>query len=86
MKNITIRRALRALAKLARERGESTVTVSIESADCLAERFQKLDRVFIAAESFVACVGGAVAIHEPWTVDEAEGLTYLSQAVKEAQS
>ncbi len=75
----------RAIAKLARDRGESMVSVPTEGIERLVEHLQELDRVFIAAESFVACTGEYVHGFR-WTKDEAEGLAYLAQALKAVQS
>jgi len=83
MRNITS--TWRAIAKLARERGESMVNVPTEGVERLVAHLQELDRVFIAAESFVAAVG-SVGESDPWTDAEEEGFAYLRAAVKKAQS
>jgi len=61
------------LARITRENGTTT-----------AEFVRQVQAVMTAAESFVACVG-TVVIHEPWTADEAEGFSYLRDALEEAR-
>jgi len=83
MRNITS--TWRAYAALARTRGDGMLSVPAHSVVELIEHLQELDRVFIAAESFVACVGQAHE-SEPWSDAEEEGFAYLRAAVREAQS
>lgn len=81
MRNLTS--TWRAIAKIARDRGESMVHVPVEGVERLVNHLQELDRVVIAAESFVACVGNA-AESTPWSDAEEEGFGYLRDAVREA--
>ena len=83
MNNVTSSWA--AVVRLARGEGRSMTNIPTDKLAELVERLRELDRVFIAAESFVAGVGGAGAIGSPWSGDEAEGLAYLAQAIHEAQ-
>jgi len=80
MKNITS--TWRAISMLAHDRGESMASVPVEGVDCLVRHLRELDRVFIAAESFVACASSTTH-RAPWSEDEIEGLTYLREAVRE---
>jgi hypothetical protein len=73
------------LARLSRASDNMTIDVPEEDMYRLVNHLQALDRVFIAAESFVACVGNAVE-SAPWSDAEEEGFAYLRDAVREVAS
>ena len=83
MRNVTSTITL--LAKQARAEGRAMAPIPLEKLEELAEHLQRLDRFVLAAESFERCAGGT-RIHDHWSADEMEGLSYLRAALCEVQS
>ena len=83
MRNVTSTITL--LAKKTRAEGRAMAPIPLEKIDELAEYLKRVDRLVLAAETFVACVGEATE-NTPWTDAESEGLEYLLGALREVQS
>ena len=83
MRNVTSTITL--LAKRVRAEGRAMAPIPLEKLEELAEHLQRVDRLVIAVESFVACAGEP-QVNAVWSEEEAEGLGYLRDALREVRS
>ena len=84
MRNITS--TIRMTARECRRRGQASWPIPLEKLDALAEYLKRVDQLALSVEAFSACVGGGVSVGQPWSEDEAEGLRYVADALREVQS